>query len=280
MTFPHVGGEEALKPWLVQLRSVIGDALGGLVDCKRGFLGFRHSLAFDHHGGKVAFGGQAGRALLSLPGEACATVPDWPAFAAWLRDELGARITRWDGAVDVFDGRPGLDDAVAWYRADGFTTGGNRPSCRQEGNWLTPDTRGRTLYVGRRKNGKLLRVYEKGKQLGQADSPWVRFELELHNRDRIVPFDVLLTPGPFVAGAYPCLRWISSEAFRVRTLQEQRRISYESLVHWAQQAYGPLVNVMGQVEGDPSAVLDRLRRPGVPSRLDLPEVPEGEGLRR
>lgn len=47
VTFPHVGGEEALKPWLVQLRSVIGDALGGLVDCKRGFLGFRHSLAFD-----------------------------------------------------------------------------------------------------------------------------------------------------------------------------------------------------------------------------------------
>lgn len=46
-----------------------------------------------------------------------------------------------------------------------------------------PDGRGRTFYVGRRENGKLLRVYEKGKQLGAENSPWVRIELELHNKD-------------------------------------------------------------------------------------------------
>jgi DNA relaxase NicK len=48
--------------------------------------------------------------------------------------------------------------------------------------------------VGKRKNGKLLRVYEKGKQLGDESSPWVRWELELHNRDRVIPWEVLLEP--------------------------------------------------------------------------------------
>ncbi len=48
-----------------------------------------------------------------------------------------------------------------------------------------------------------MRIYEKGKQLGDPESPWVRWELELHNTDREIPFDVLLQPGRYVAGAYP-----------------------------------------------------------------------------
>jgi len=169
---------------------------------------------------------------------------------------------------------------VRWYLCDGFTTGGNRPKCSQQGNWITPDPHGRTFYVGRRKNGKLLRVYEKGKQLGDPRSPWVRFELELHNTDRVIPFEVLLTPGPFVAGAYPCLGWICAEAFRLRTLREQHRISYAAAVHSARRTVGRLVNFMQVIEGSANAVVDVLRRPGVPDRLDLPDVPDGEGLRQ
>ena len=277
VTFPFPLGESGISPFFVGLCSAIGIGLGNLNERKTGLMGFKRSYAFDKGGAMFAYGGQNGRALLTLPGEACAVVKDWHALVIFVRDDLRARITRWDGAVDDYTGVRTVDDAVRWYLADQFKTGGNRPSCRQDGNWLTPDTMGRTFYVGKRKNGKLMRVYEKGKQLGDPCSPWVRFELELHNKDRDIPFEVLLRPGHYVAGSFPCMSWVSEEASRIKTIQNHKRIAYDHAVHWASVAIGQLVNTMEQVEGTADAVLEKLRRPGIPQRLDLPQVPEGEG---
>ena len=279
VTFPFPLGEPGISPFFIELCSVIGIGLGMLHERRGGMLGFRRSYAFERHGAVFAFGGQNGKAMLSLPGAACAVVEDWHALSFFLQSRIQARITRWDGAVDDFEGRRTVNDAVEWYRAGGFSAGGNTPLPRQEGNWLTSDTKGRTFYVGKRGNGKLMRIYEKGKQLGDPTSPWVRFEVELHNKDREIPFDVLVRPGHYVAGSYPCMRWVSEEAFRIRTVQNQKRISYEAAVRWASIGFGPLVNTMEQIETSPQAVLERLRRPGVPARLDLPDVPPGEGLR-
>ena len=280
VTFPFPLGEKGINPFFIGLCGAVGIGLGNLTERKTGMLGFKRSYAFDQHGAMFAFGGQNGRAMLSLPGEACAVIESWPALVAFLRDGLSARLTRWDGAVDDFAGVRTVNDSVSWYLADEFNCGGNRPSCRQEGNWLTPDQKGRTFYVGNRAHGKLMRVYEKGKQLGDPLSPWVRFEVELHNKDREIPFDVLLRPGHYVAGSYPCMSWVAEEAFRIRTIQNQKRIAYGAAVHWASIAIGQLVNTMEQIEGSADAVLDKLRRPGIPARLDLPSVPEGEGLRQ
>lgn len=278
VSFPFPLGEAGISPFFIGLCSAIGIGLGNLVERKTGLVGFKRSYAFDSHGAMFAFGGQNGRALLTMPGEACAIVRDWAAFVDFLRDGLQARITRWDGAVDDFQGLRTVDDAVRWYLTDEFNAGGNRPGCDQKGNWLTkPDRKGRTFYVGSRKNGKLMRVYEKGKQLGDPDSPWVRFELELHNKDREIPFDVLLRPGHYVAGSYPCMSWVHEEAFRVRTIQNQRQVSYKAAIHWASVAMGKLVNTMEDVEGSAEAVVELLRRPGMPARLQLPNVPPGEG---
>lgn len=54
-------------------------------------------------------------------------------------------------------------------------------------------------------SSKLFRAYEKGKQLGLKDSPWVRFELELRNRDLIIPKDVVIAAGDYMSTTYPCL---------------------------------------------------------------------------
>lgn len=220
-----------------------------------------------------AYGGehQRGKALLSLPGEACAMVANWGRVYDFVRS-LNARITRWDGAVDDFAGRYSVDLALQWYQADAFGTYGNKPSMCQHGNWASPDGTGRTIYIGRRKNGKLLRVYEKGKQLGRPDSLWVRWELELRNKDRFIPPEVLLAPGQYVAGAYACLGWISERTSRVRTIQKTDEISYDYMVENARVSYGPLIHVMRQREGSDSAVLDKLDREGVPRRLRLPVV--------
>jgi phage replication initiation protein len=128
--------------------------------------------------------------------------------------------------------------------------------------------------VGKRKNGKLIRIYEKGQQLGDPNSPWVRWEVELHNRQREIPWDVLHNPGHYVAGAYPCTHWVSREASRIRTIRNTDKISDGALIHYARLAYGSLFSVMMGREGSAENVVALLSREGKPSRLKLPIPPE------
>jgi len=219
---------------------------------------------------KFAYGGQNGTAFISIPGEGCAHIKDWNKVKYFFEIILDGRITRWDGAVDDFKGFHSVDLAMKWYLAGKFGTGGNKPSMSQAGNWADPDGKGRTLYIGNRKNGKLLRVYEKGKQLNDPTSSWVRWELQLNNRDRHIPFDVLINPRPYIAGSYKCMDWVSEEASRIKTTQKTGDISYKHLTDSLKTAYGPMINLMCKVEGSPEAVIKKIIRAGVPKRLNLP----------
>jgi len=67
--------------------------------------------------------------------------------------------------------------------------------------------------------------------------------------------------------------WISEEQSRIRTLQKTAEIGYDSLTYWASVAYGKHINVMMEVEGSAEKVVEKLRRSGLPSRLDLPTLP-------
>jgi DNA relaxase NicK len=71
--------------------------------------------------------------------------------------------------------------------------------------------------------------YEKGKQLGDRLSEWMRSELELRNKRREIPWNVLRTPGAYVAGAYPCTTWVSKELSRIMTLRKTTEITYDTL---------------------------------------------------
>ena len=246
---------------------VTGGIFGGMTDRERGLHGWKKSFAFDRGNVMFALGGQRGTALLSIPGEGCAFISDWEKLKCFLRDELAGKITRWDGAADDFEGKHSVDLAVALYKLGGFKSGGREPKPKQHGNWITPDDLGRTFEVGIRKNGKLARIYEKGKQLGCPSNPWVRWEVELHSIDRHIPWDVLTRPGEYVAGAYPCLSWVSEQASRIRTVKAQDDISYTRLKHVGSLAYGALINVMLQREGSAERVVELLRREGVPKRL-------------
>jgi phage replication initiation protein len=274
-TFPLALITESLSDLFQLILACLGRAFGPVVDRKRGLHGYRHSFAMGESGAIFAHGGQAETAFLSLPGESCAWITDWLALVSLFGDRLQGRITRWDGAVDVFSGSPSVDDAVALYQAGGFNTGGNLPSCSQAGNWLAPDGRGRTFYVGRRENGKVMRVYEKGMQLGDPENPWVRWELELHNKDRIIPWEVLLEPGKYVAGAYACMKWVQEDMCRIKTIKQANKISYAHLSRCLKNSYGQMLNTALKVEGgDAEKVIAKLRRPGTPSRLDPSQLPE------
>jgi phage replication initiation protein len=272
-TFAFDSFIDALPKFVRRLVEVLGDKFGPVVERGRGQHGYTKSFELGCSSALFAYGGQRGTALISLPGEACSIIRDWSSVIALLSSFPSCRITRWDGAVDDFSGIHSVDYAVACYERGDFTAGGNTPSCNQNGNWIQPDGSGRTFYVGKRKNGKMLRVYEKGMQLGHRWHPWVRWEVELHNVDRVIPWNVLLEPASYVVGSYPkALGWVQEEMSRIRTIQRQTQISYEHLVEYASRAYGPLLNVMRDVEGTAEAVLDRLYRFGTPRRLQHPFV--------
>ncbi|MBY0468929.1 MAG: replication initiation factor domain-containing protein [Burkholderiaceae bacterium] len=235
--------------------------------------GFKYAGDLGDGLGLVRWGGdsQRGRVLFSMMGKGCAMVNDWPGLSAWL-EEHGARITRVDVAHDDIEGRvASIEWAIEQYRTGGFNAGGRTPRHEVAGDWLNGEaaTAGRTLYVGNRASGKLCRVYEKGKQLGDSSSRWTRVEVEWHRQDRVIPFDVLTKPGQYLAGAYPCLRSLSVDQSRVRTVAKGATVSFDKAVENAKLQAGKLVHLMLRVYGgDYSEVVQRLQREGIPTRIE------------
>lgn len=225
--------------------------------------------------GMVSIGGQGNTILVQITGHGMAKARDgWEKrLAAW-RDCMNRFvITRLDIAYDDYEGeRYSVDAAATDYDTGAFSMGGRPPSCEQRGNWRKIDYKGRSFYVGKRENGKMLRVYEKGRQLGDTVSEWVRIELELHNKDRIIPFDAIFNPGAYLSGAYSALSFISEgqEHKKIATSQKVAKITYDTLLKHFARSYGGLLNVILSVE---ESALNRLaglaqNRP-MPKRLDL-----------
>jgi phage replication initiation protein len=243
-----------------------------------GMHGFEHSVQFfsvhDHEIvpiGICAWGGknQKGRIYVSINGTGCSLIQDWPCVRR-IMEGISARITRADVAVDALNGEFTVEQAATWYEEGGFTSGGRRPNYRCDGDWLMPQGSGRTLYVGKRQNGKYTRVYEKGKQLGNRESNWTRFEVELHNVDRVIPHDVVTEPSKYFAGCFPvCEGLVDVGAERIRTLREESEISLNRLKSYCKIAYGKLLYVVRHiVKDEDSVLLDELVEQGVPRRLE------------
>ena len=243
--------------------------------------GWKKVYDFGETGAKFAIGGQRGKAYVSFPGDALRRIGNWcwPQLAEFLGEDLDGRITRWDGAADDYEGEYTVDWALDQYRGNGFQTRGNKPRMKQYGNWDSPDGTGRTLYIGSRKNGKLLRVYEKGKQLGDPRSPWVRWEAEYHNVDRWIPWDVLTNPAPYISGSFPCLAWVCGESRRIRTFKDASEISLDHVILSARTAYGPLVNHLADEGYTDSEIVKLIRRDGRPRRLNITRPPEASKVK-
>lgn len=264
----------SLQDFFAELLPILGHSFSPVVDRGRGIYGYTHSFQFGDTAGIFAYGGNKGTGFLSLSGECCHRIADWHQLVNFLEYDLKAHITRWDGAYDDFEGTHSVDNALRMYQEGIFNNGGRKPRMRQAGNWVEPDGTGRTLYIGVGKNGKMARIYEKGMQLGVPFHPWVRWEVQLGNRDRIIPWEAVLQSGKYLAGSYiNALSWVSKEQSRVRTLQNTAKIGYEALTHWASIAYGKHINVMLIKEGSAEKVIEKLIREGLPSRLNLPELP-------
>jgi phage replication initiation protein len=263
---------------ILEISECLGAPFSEVKNRLSGIHGWVNSIQLGETKTIFGYGGQSDTAFLSLPGEACHMVSSWLNLITLIRDKYNGKITRWDGAVDDFKGKYSVEFAVKNYIVGNFNAGGKMPSSDQRGNWLIPDGLGRTFYVGKRENGKMIRIYEKGMQLGAKWHPWVRWELELHSVDRVIPWDVLLEPGKYVAGSYPKVTsWIQDKMQRISTIRNTAQISYDYMTRCTSISYGKHLNVMLQIEGSPEKVLEKLVREGIPKRLDLPIVDENEG---
>jgi len=222
--------------------------------------------------GRLDWGGtrHGGRARFDLSGSGCSRISRWGDVHGWAANLAAATITRVDLAVDCLMGEFGVDDAVAWLRAGEFRAAGSGRDPRHStpGDWLDPQhPYGRTLEVGRRENGKMLRAYEKGRQLGDTVSPWTRFEVEIRNNDRDIPLDVIVQCDRYFVGAYKCLeRLLDVAGERIATHQKEGEIALGRLVVHSRSAYGQLVDVL-RLKLTAGEVLDVLARPGLPRRL-------------
>ena len=271
LAFSVVPPDEKSYDWVLREMAQFLDI--SALQHRKGLFGFRFSARFGDGAGVVAWGGesQRGRVYFSLMGKGCSMVTRWAELASWL-EQHRATIKRADLAYDDFTGRlVSIAWAIQQYQGGGFNAGGRKPIHTCYGDWLEGEasTKGRTLGIGNRASGKYARIYEKGKQLGDPANPWTRIEVEWRAEDRFIPFDILTRPSHYLAGAYPCLAFLSEEQSIVKTVTKAAQIAFDAAVENAKQHCGKLVNLMMQVmQGDYSAVVEKLLRPGIPARID------------
>lgn len=113
----------------------------------------------------VSFTGRALRAL-SDGGITALSMLDWT-----LRE--GAKITRIDLAIDVFD------EVIDIVALAGKARIKEAPGSARKWKFMKGDDGGCTAYIGSRKSDKFLRIYDKAIESGQKDRAWTRFELEI-----------------------------------------------------------------------------------------------------
>ena len=265
--------EKILLHFSAHLETIFG--FGVTFKRHAGMMFYKDSYVLGNGWGFVCIGGQNDTILLSLNGAGCmAAKSGWEAV---LHDYLSKffwhRLTRVDLAHDFFDGEYTVDQALDDFKAGSFSLGARPPEVAQHGNWITPSGKGRTLAVGTRGAGKMARVYEKGLQLGAQYSNikpnWVRVEVELRCDDRVIPLDVLLHSGQYLAATYPAFSFISSAQKRITVKKNTVQILYQAAVHHARSSCGKLLNVMRNVEDSIESVIDLLVRDGMPKRLKM-----------
>jgi phage replication initiation protein len=248
---------------------------------------YHRSYVLGDKCGMVCHGGQKSTVLVMLSGDGCSAAREgWEKrLFDFLTTRCGSRakLTRVDLAYDDYAGtRYSVDQADADFDANRFNCGGRNPNHEYRGNWKRPNGKGRTLYIGNRDSGKFCRVYEKGRQLGDKSSEWVRVEVEMKAVQRILPFEILLNPGQYLAASYPAFAWIKDRQERVLTIQKKTEMTYQSAVANAKKQIGAVVNVMLEIEGSAERVVDMLIKHGrIPSRLKNPSwlfVKDGDAI--
>ncbi|MDO4768868.1 MAG: replication initiation factor domain-containing protein [Brachymonas sp.] len=252
-----------------------------------GLLGYENGVRFfldidgqACHVARMDWGGNhyMGRARMDISGTGCSRITRWADVRQHIATQcFDLNLTRVDLAVDFLNGEYTVEQAKDWYEAGEFNAGGRMPKHSVMGAWFGNELEpgeGRTLNIGKRGNGKMLRVYEKGRQLGDPESKWTRFEVEFRNIKRDLPLDLLTECDAYFAGAYKALANMLDTgvaAEKVATHQKEGEISLSHLVDYARTSYGKTIHVMRLTMTD-TEIIESLAINGVPARLEKAAV--------
>lgn len=231
----------------------------GITDHReRGMNFYRDSWVLGDEFGFVCFGGQRNTMLVTLNGLGCASaIQGWEKRLYDFITNTAIRpvLSRVDVAHDDFDGAMlSVDWAEEQWHSGGYTmsTGGIAPSIERIGNWHRPSGKGRTLTIGRRTSGKFTRFYEKGKKEGDKLSPWLRAEVEFKSSDRVIPFEILLSPSDYFCATYPCfIQFAQVEApKRMEVKQKTAQVVIDACVEVTKHQFGKYLRVFRELWGD------------------------------
>ncbi len=195
--------------------------------------------------GRVHFGGQNNTMLVEITATGCNAASDgWESrLYQFITKAVRPKITRIDIAKDFFNGEYTPEQAKADRLAGKFTNHHVMPDGESVGtDWESNNGKGKTYYVGSRESSKYVRVYEKGKQLGDKESNWVRFEIEFKAKDIVIPFEVLTAPGEYFGGAYPICSQFQEKSQRIETVKKVLDLTFERCIEVAKNQVGRAIN--------------------------------------
>lgn len=258
--------------------------------------------------GVICWGGKNCGVYVSFMGHGCAAL-DLPRLYEEIKNIPSLKITRVDLAHDDFSGKHSVKRALTRAKKGQFNSGG-RPasymyvesghlsekqlkenfkdikansgqstkSTAKKSFGFIPD-KGITLYIGSRESGKLLRIYQKGKQLGDKKSKWVRWEVELHSSQRIIPLDAMIKPSEYLAATYPALSFLSKEQCKIKTIVKSTSMTIERIIDNQVISTRKAINMMRTLCGmEDSEIVDKFLkdieepdcRDSMPTRLKVP----------
>jgi len=267
-------GDDIVACVSVELSRILGFGVTSNLGYGKNF--YKNSYVIGDGWGFLYIGGksQNNTCLIMVNGQGCmASRPSSPRLIHDFIEEVEGKITQIHLSADFFEGEYNIDKAVKDYEDGLFRIRGTMPKSRVAGDWLNRDTDedGLTLYLGKKENGKECCIYEKGKQLGGSYAKdyrdWVRVELRYLSKDRVIPLDVLLNPGQYLAAGYPALSFISEKQSKIKTAKAKTKVVYEKAKEVLKQQFGGLLYVMFSMGEDFSDVV----RDVVPPRLISPD---------
>ena len=90
----------------------------------------------------------------------------------------------------------------------------------------------------------------------------------MHAKDRVIPWDAVTDPVPYLAGSFPFFAFLSLVAERIRTIKRATEISVEAVARWVKHAAGKSINVLlDHMDGDYAGLVIAIKRDGIPKRL-------------
>lgn len=257
------------------------DILGyGVSAALKGRNGYQYAFSLGGESGAygfVAFGGaqQRNSVCIHITGAGCISAKDgWEhRLYEFIENEAPyTKITRIDIAHDFMNGEYTAEQCFEDWKNGLFKNGRTSPKVERVGtDWDNHDDSGKTCYVG--KGSRQFYAYEKGKQLGDKSSPWVRGELRLRNKDLLIPHDTLINAGDYLAGSFPALANILDKHIapkKVELKEKEQEISVEHVLFHARNQASRAIAMLNHLGFDESEIIETLwnKASGLPARVD------------